>query len=155
MQVHEKLKVMRLCKDWSQEEMAEKLGYSVNGYAKIERGETAIKVEKLNKIAEVLGVELQQLLNLNDRNILNIIDHFSSQYNSNNIYLTETQCVHELEKAHLLLRERDKEIGYLKQECEHLKELVALFKNNQKFSRLGSGQTSFSGVTRGYSYFDL
>ncbi len=132
MQIHEKLKAIRMCKNWSQEEMAEKLGYSVNGYAKIERGETAIKVEKLNQIAEILGVELQQLLNLNDRNIFNIIDNSPPQGGSCNIYLTETQCVHELEKAHLLLRERDKEIGYLKQEIEHLKEFIALLKNNQK-----------------------
>ena len=131
MQIHEKLKAIRMCKNWSQEEMAEKLGYSVNGYAKIERGETAIKVEKLNQIAEILGVELQQLLNLNDRNIFNIIDNSPPQ-GGNNIYLTESQCVHELEKAHLLLRERDKEIGYLKQEIEHLKEFIALLKNNQK-----------------------
>lgn len=129
MQIHEKLKRIRLCKNWSQEEMAEKLGYSVNGYAKIERGETAIKAEKLNEIAEILGVELQQLLNLNDKNIFNIID-VSSNSPQNNIYLTETQCVHELEKAHLLLRERDKEIGYLKQEIEHIKELLALLKKD-------------------------
>ena len=134
MQVHEKIKIMRLCKDWSQEEMAEKLGYSPNGYAKIERGETNIKVDKLEKIAEVLGVELQQFLNLNDKNIFNIIDSFLTQQNSSscNIYLTESQCVHELEKARLLLQERDKEVGYLKREVEHLNELVALLKNNQK-----------------------
>jgi hypothetical protein len=37
-----------------------------------------------------------------------------------------------LEKARLLLQERDKEVGYLKREIEHLNELVALLKNNQK-----------------------
>jgi len=133
MQLHEKLKVMRLCKNLSQEEMAEKLGYSANGYAKIERGETDIKVDKLSKIAEILGIELQQLLGLNEKNIFNIIDNSSPLGNhSCNIYLTETQCVHELEKSRLLLQERDKEINYLKQEIEHLKELVSLFKNNQK-----------------------
>ncbi|MEZ5673021.1 MAG: helix-turn-helix transcriptional regulator [Thiotrichaceae bacterium] len=94
MQVHEKIKIIRLCRDWSQEEMAAKLGYSPNGYAKIERGETDIKVEKLEKIAEILGIELQQLLNLNDKNIFNIIDNSSPLgSHSCNIYLTETQCV--------------------------------------------------------------
>lgn len=131
MQLHEKLKVMRLCKNLSQEEMAEKLGYSANGYAKIERGETDIKVDKLSNIADVLGIDLQQLLSLNEKNIFNIIDNSPPQ-GSNNIYLTETQCVHELEKSRLLLLERDKEINYLKQEIEHLKELVSLLKNNQK-----------------------
>lgn len=113
---------MRLCKNWSQEEMAEKLGYSANGYAKIERGETDIKIEKLSKIAEILGVEVQQLLDLNERNIFNIIENHSPQgTNHGNIYLTETKCIHELEKAHLLLQERDKEIAYLKELIELLK----------------------------------
>jgi transcriptional regulator with XRE-family HTH domain len=133
MQVHEKLKIMRLCKDWSQEEMAEKLGYSVNGYAKIERGETDIKVEKLGKIAEALGMELQQLLNLNHKNIFNIIDSSSPQGNNScNIYLTETQCAHELEKVKLLLQEREKEVNHLKREIEHLTKLVTLLENGQK-----------------------
>jgi transcriptional regulator with XRE-family HTH domain len=132
MQVHEKLKAMRLYRDWSQEEMAAKLGYSTNGYAKIERGETDIKVEKLEKIAEALGVELQQLLNLNEKNIFNIIEGSSPLGNNScNIYLTETQCVHELEKARLLLQERDKEVNYLKREVEHLNELVVLLKNSK------------------------
>lgn len=125
MQTHEKLKVLRLCKNWSQEEMAEKLGYSANGYAKIERGETDIKIEKLGKIAEILGVDVQQLLDLNERNIFNIIENQAVQgINHGNIYLTETKCIHELEKAHLLLQERDKEIAYLK-------ELIELLKKNQ------------------------
>ncbi|MEK7991115.1 MAG: helix-turn-helix transcriptional regulator [Thiotrichaceae bacterium] len=123
MQTHEKLKVMRLCKNWSQEDMAEKLGYSINGYAKIERGETDIKIEKLSKIAEVLGVDVQQLLDLNEKNIFNIIENIenfsSSQYG--NVFLTETKCIHELEKTRLLLQERDKEITYLKEMIELLK----------------------------------
>ncbi len=130
MQIHEKIKVMRLCKNLSQEEVAEKLGYSVNGYSKIERGETDIKLDKLSKIAEILGIELNQLLNMNDKNIFNFIDNsLPSQGSSCNIYLTETQCIHELEKSRLLLQERDKEISYLKQEVDHLKEIIALLKN--------------------------
>jgi transcriptional regulator with XRE-family HTH domain len=133
MQLHEKLKVMRLCKNWSQEEMADKLGYSVNGYAKIERGETNLKIEKLNHISSVLGIELQQLLGMSEKNIFNIIDNSPPQGNQScNVYLTESQCAHELEKSHLLLQERDKEINHLKQEIEYLKELVSLLKNNQK-----------------------
>ncbi|OUD13838.1 helix-turn-helix domain-containing protein [Thioflexithrix psekupsensis] len=131
MQLHEKLKVMRLCKNWSQEEMADKLGYSVNGYAKIERGETDLKLEKLSHISDILGIELQQLLGLNEKNIFNIIDNSPPQGSQScNVYLTESQCAHELEKYKLLLQERDKEINYLKQEIEYLKEFVSLLKNN-------------------------
>jgi transcriptional regulator with XRE-family HTH domain len=125
MRTHEKLRVIRTFRGWSQDEMAEKLGYSVNGYAKIERGETQIKADKLEKIAEAMGVDFQQLLELNEKNVFNIIDNGSSQHC---IYLTETQCAHELEKSQLLLKERDKEVGYLKEENTRLKEIIALMK---------------------------
>jgi len=130
MRTHEKLRVIRTFRGWSQDEMAEKLGYSVNGYAKIERGETQIKADKLETIAEAMGVDFKQLLDLNEKNVFNIIDNCSSQYHGN-IYLTETQCAHELEKSQLLLKEREKEIGYLKEENIRLKEIIALMKNKQ------------------------
>jgi len=128
MQVHEKLKVLRLCKGWSQDEMAEKLGYSANGYAKIERGETDIKVDKLEKIAGAVGVDLQQLIGLNEKNIFNVIENFTQSSQTGNIYLTETQCAHELEKSYLLLQERDKEIENLKQQIAQLQEINNLLK---------------------------
>ena len=39
MKVHEKIRLIRESKHWSQEDMAEKLNMSLNGYVKIERGE--------------------------------------------------------------------------------------------------------------------
>ncbi|MCK5877926.1 MAG: helix-turn-helix transcriptional regulator [Candidatus Marithrix sp.] len=41
-----------------QEEIANKLGMSVNGYAKIEHGETDLQLSRLNQIAEVFEVNL-------------------------------------------------------------------------------------------------
>lgn len=37
MKTHEKIRLMRELKQWSQETVAEKLNLSTNGYAKIER----------------------------------------------------------------------------------------------------------------------
>ena len=131
MHIHEKLKVMRHYKGWSQEEMAEKLGYSLNGYAKIERGETNIKVEKLGKFAAIFGVDIEQLLNLNDKNVFNLVESCNhSNISHGNIVLTETQCGHELEKALLLLQERDKEIENLKQQISQLKQINALLEKH-------------------------
>ncbi|MBK1693457.1 hypothetical protein CKO09_01715 [Chromatium weissei] len=126
MHIHEKLKVMRRCKGWSQEEMAEKLGYSPNGYAKIERGETDIKVDQLEKIAEAIGIDLQQFLNLNDKNVFNLVESCNHINTHGNIVLTETKCGHELEIALLLLQERDKEVENLKQQISQLKQINAL-----------------------------
>ena len=130
MQVHEKLKVMRLFKDWSQEDMAEKLGYSLNGYTKIERGETDITVGKLEKIAEILGIDLQKLLGLNEGNVFNIAEHCN--YGVHNVvFLTESQCAQELEKALLSIQEKVKEIEYLKSENSLLRDKIELMQKQR------------------------
>jgi transcriptional regulator with XRE-family HTH domain len=132
MQIHEKLKVMRMLKGWSQEKLAEELGYSLNAYARIERGETDINLKKLERILEKMGIDLQQLLGLNESNVLNLAENCHYNLPQGNILLTETQCVHELEKARLLLQERDEEVNYLREENNHLKnhlkELIELLK---------------------------
>jgi len=134
MDVHEKIKVMRLFKDLTQEEMAEKLGYaSIQGYAKLERGETDPSLGKLEEIAKVLGISLQDLLGLNESNVVNVAGN--CQYICHNpspnvtlTLLTETQCANELEQTRLLLQERDKEIEHFKAENGLLREVVELMK---------------------------
>ena len=56
MEVHQKIKLLRLTKDWSREEVAAKLDMSPNGYGSIERGETDVNLSRLKKIAQLFGV---------------------------------------------------------------------------------------------------
>jgi len=139
MQIHEKLKTMRLCKNWTQEDLAEKLGWSVNTYSKIERGESDVKLDKLKQIADVIGVDLSELLNVTDRTIFNFAENFGQNNLAHTILLSEAQCAHELDKARLMLEQKDKEIGWLKEESERLKEIIALLK------RAGSGAAEDAG----------
>ena len=62
MKINEKIKHLREGKHWSQEEMAQKLNMSKNGYAKIERGETSASLGRLEQVAAVLGIGLCELL---------------------------------------------------------------------------------------------
>ena len=64
MKVHEKIRKIRELKNFSQENMAEQLQMSVNGYAKIERGEVGLQMDKLEKIADVLGMDVVDLLSV-------------------------------------------------------------------------------------------
>jgi transcriptional regulator with XRE-family HTH domain len=129
-EIYERIRVMRVLKGLSQEKLAEELGYSLNAYARIERGESDISVRKLERILEKLGTNLQQLLGLNEGNVLNFAENCNPiNLTQGSIFLTETRCVHELEKANLLLRERDKEISYLNQEVENLKQIITLLQN--------------------------
>lgn len=57
-----KIRKIRELRDFTQEFMASQLGRSQTSYSKIERGEVDISFSNLNKIAEVLNVEVMQLL---------------------------------------------------------------------------------------------
>jgi transcriptional regulator with XRE-family HTH domain len=131
MQTHEKLRVMRQCKSWTQEEMAEKLGWTLNSYAKVERGEVDIKLDKLKKIANVMGVDVQELVDSDEKTVFNFAENCNQSNLSHcTILLTETQCANKLEQAHLLLEERHKEIEYLKQQVAQLQEIISLMKKS-------------------------
>jgi len=127
MPVHKQLKAVRLLKGWSQEKMAEKLGYSKNGYAKIERGEAGVNLAKIERMAKLLDVDFQELLGMKEGHIFNVVENCTHAHgNRYNIVLSETECAHELEKATLLLQERDKQINHLTEENAQLKKIIEL-----------------------------
>lgn len=59
---NEKNGKLREANTWLQEQMAEKLNISLNGYAKIERGESKIYLEKLEQIAQVVDIDFVELM---------------------------------------------------------------------------------------------
>jgi len=129
MQTHEKLKEIRQRHHLTQDEFAEKVGLAVNTYGKIERGETDIKTAKLKEIAKIMNVDPKELIDSNEKTVLNFAENCNPNYLSQGyILLTETQCVHELEKSQLIIEQQAKEIGYLKEENTHLKEIISLIK---------------------------
>lgn len=56
------IRKIRKKKKISQFDMSEKLHISQSAYAKVERGETTLDVERLITISEILEVKLEQLL---------------------------------------------------------------------------------------------
>lgn len=112
-------------KGWSQEEMAEKLQMALNGYAKVELGKVDINLSRLQQIADTLGVELTQLIGLNEKSIFNFIENNSTinqQTDDNN--LDQSKCMHELEKAQLIIEQKNNEIRYLN-------EIIGLMKKDK------------------------
>ena len=127
MQLHEKIKLFRKERNWSQEEVAQRLNMSVSGYGGIERGRVNIPYLRLQKIAEVFEVDLTELLNLDEKTVFNLAGTQNDQSNwhintSNTLEITELK--HELEKSQILLQERDKEIAYLKEMIELVKKTI-------------------------------
>jgi transcriptional regulator with XRE-family HTH domain len=129
MQLHEKIHLMRTIKCLSQEDMAEKLGISPNGYGKIERGETDVQWSRLEQIAEIFGITITELLNLSETTFFNLNlgrdqnNNIASEYIESNL-----EMKHELEKVSLLLEQKDKEIALLREQILQLKEIIELIK---------------------------
>ena len=116
----EKIKIMREMNQWTQEEVAEKLGMSTTGYAKIERGQTNVSVEKLKQIAQVFNLNVAQLLDDDERFVICSIGDNHSNYN--NYFGTNEKLSLENVKLKQLLSAKESEI-------EALKKVIALLEN--------------------------
>ena len=116
----EKIKIMREMNQWTQEEVAEKLGMSTTGYAKIERGQTNVSVEKLKQIAQVFNLNVAQLLDDDERFVICSIGDNHSNYN--NYFGTNEKLSLENEKLKQLLSAKESEI-------DALKKVIALLEN--------------------------
>ena len=136
-QLRQNIRDLREDKHLTQAVMAEKLGMSETGYAKIERGESGVKIERLQQIAQVLEVSIADLIPFGDEGVIvfnNSNDNFS---NSNNFSLSLGNPALEAEISNLrnmiamkneLLDGREREIAALQQQIWALKELVSSLK---------------------------
>lgn len=125
MQVHEKIRFLRESKNWSQEDMAEKLNMSISGYSKIERGATKAYIPKMKQIAEVFDVDLIELIPLDGKNIYLYSNHTNGD---GCIVGSPAELTFEVQKLqlinqhqHEIIAQKDKEIAYLKDLNELLK----------------------------------
>ena len=131
---YERIKVFRTFRGWTQEKMAEKLGMSVIGYGNIERGDTNVKLSKLEEIAKVLGIELHELFNSQGKLIINLGNLGENSINvgdNNQNTQNQKELEHELEKSRLIVEQQRKELSLVYQEIEHLKEIISLLKQSK------------------------
>jgi transcriptional regulator with XRE-family HTH domain len=127
MNISDRIKFMRIFKNWTQEDMAEKLNMALSGYSKIERGETDIHFSRLQQIADIFDIELSYLIGLNEKNVLNMIESCNNHTNStvvlSNIHIstTDAELKEQINKYKQLVGEQAKEISYLKEIIELMK----------------------------------
>jgi transcriptional regulator with XRE-family HTH domain len=138
MPVHEKIKFIRQLKGWSQDEVAEKLAMSANGYGNIERGETDVNLSRLEQIAAVFGIELSDLIALNEKNVFYLAGtHNTGQHNQHHCTIAAgspeyLQLQAELDKQLLVNELKDKELALKAQEIAHLQKIIALLEPQDK-----------------------
>ncbi|TPH11078.1 helix-turn-helix domain-containing protein [Haemophilus haemolyticus] len=125
MSVNEKIRAIREVNQWSQEEMANKMNMSTNGYAKIERGETKLSLHKLEQIANIFNIDILELMNTGGKGIVFLMNENSD--NSSNYY--SDNLATELEKFKMIVSHKDEIIQQKNDEICALKEIIALLKS--------------------------
>ena len=129
MEVHDKIRTLREVNQWTQEEMAEKLEMSVDGYSKIERGKSGINLDKLSQIAQIFNIDVVELLAEQNRSFFFSIGDNTN--NHHNIIGSDEMLVFENEKLRSLLDAKDELIRQKDSEIAVLKKLVTLLEEKK------------------------
>jgi len=107
---HIKIKNVRKSKKISQQFMADKLNISQFAYSKIERGITQLNWDKLNKVAQILEI-----------NVWELVDNTKASVEVNPI---EKKFLHLIDLVDILFKREDEKIKSLNDEIVRLKKQV-------------------------------
>jgi DNA-binding protein len=133
MNLKEKIKNLREMNGWSQEVMAERLDMSKNGYARIERGESKLNMERLEQIAEIFNIDVVDLISQEYERAIFVIGGDSSNNTGNNTtyYGNSDSLAAENEKLKLIIQHKDELLVQKDNEIAALKKLVAALEAGQ------------------------
>jgi len=121
MQTHDKIRSIREQSNWTQEDMAEKLNMSISGYSKIERGETKVNIQKLQQIAEVLNINIFDLIPQREGHVCLINE-------GNNYQGIFSDQSHEIDKLNLIIQHKDELLSQQGKELDTLRDLLSILK---------------------------
>ncbi len=128
MSIHQKIRSIREANNWTQEDMAEKLNISKNGYAKLERGENKLNIERLEQISHIFNIDISDLVS-QEKGIVLIVDGSYADNNSNvSHYTTTDSLISENEKLKLIIEHKNELLQQLQREVKTLNELVTILK---------------------------
>jgi transcriptional regulator with XRE-family HTH domain len=106
----------------SQENVALDLGFSQRAYSKIERGETQVSIEVINKLAKLFDMKPEDILNFNPETFIQTNSTYNSQTGGNNHFTLECEHVKFLKSEIDFLKTQ------LKQKDDFIKELMKKLK---------------------------
>jgi transcriptional regulator with XRE-family HTH domain len=128
--IGQKIKQLRTLKGFSREDLAEKLNISVTAYAKIERDETDPNFSRLQQIAEIFDISVQELVSFGEKNVFFIQGNNENSPLGQNIvtYYQQKDLSHENELLKIKLQAMEKEIESLYRELKQLNDIILLLK---------------------------
>lgn len=116
MEIGTKVKKLRELRNFTQEFMAASLEMTPSGYGKIERNESEVTYQRLEKIAEVLGIKVEDIISFNESLVFNVMHN---QTGITNGYVVNHNSVSDSEK-----RLYEDMINQLKEEILTLKKII-------------------------------
>lgn len=128
MKTIEKIRYIREKHNLTQEQMANELGLSTNGYANLERGETRLSVDRLEKIANIFGVDVTELLTSDESNTIMVYHSTSTSNLSIFSNTSESMLEAEIAKLQLIISHKDELLEQQRRELETIKLLVENFR---------------------------
>lgn len=133
MHLHEKIGIFRVLKGLTQEEMAHKLNLSTTGYAKIERGETKLQTDRLEKIVAIFGVDLKDFVSFDEKMVFNASFHHNEGCQHQSYHIDSAkELTYEIEKLQLINKQKEEENKLLREQIEQLKDIIELMKKMLK-----------------------
>jgi transcriptional regulator with XRE-family HTH domain len=115
--IHANIRFMREKDGLTQEQVADYLNMSVNGYGDIERGETDIKFSRLMQISNLFDITIAELVTQNIKNIEQSVPKISLQHHislSKNFPNNQYVISDNTEMYKLIIELKDNEIQLLK-----------------------------------------
>lgn len=132
MKSHEKIRKIREEKKWSQEELANKLGLSTNGYAKIERRETRLTLSRLFQLAEIFKLDIFELIQgdiqyMGER----VASHINHECDLVVYSATEHKnLIQEIEKLKLIIQHQETLLAQQTRELNLAQKILAIYEQN-------------------------
>ena len=96
MGIGDKIKKLRELKNYTQNYMAQELELSLSGYGKIERNETDSTISRLEKIASVLGIDVNTILSFDEKHIFNFNNNQTAIGIVQNQYTNQPELIEKL-----------------------------------------------------------
>ena len=134
MKINEKIRQLREQHQLSQENMADKLGMSVTGYAKIERGEVRSNLPRLEQIPEVFDMDICELLSYGETEKVYFNNSVTESTNSNNFLFAvgNDNLEKAIQQLQLIISHKDELLAQKDKIILGLEREIALLKNMHK-----------------------
>ena len=134
MKINEKIRQLREQHQLSQENMADKLGMSVTGYAKIERGEVRSNLPRLEQISEVFDMDICELLSYEESEKVYFNNSVTESTNSNNFLFAvgNDNLEKAIQQLQLIISHKDELLAQKDKIILGLEREIALLRNMHK-----------------------